>query len=319
MRDGARFEVSVIIATYNRGRVLHHVLESLAHQTAPPESFEVVVADDGSTDHTPGVVAEAARHLQGRLVYLRLPHRGASPARNEAVLKSQGRYLLFIDSDIIAAPQLVEEHLRYHRRYPGSVVTGPAVLIRSLSEIPRPVRLWHWSTAPFAGGNASVAREDALAAGLFDESFDELGWEDVEFGIRLKRRGLRVRFNPRAVGYHYKPDPVDPAAVAAYAASQGRMAVRFVRKHPTLEVRLATGLNPLGFLIDALASIGDWDLRLARWILDRTDPRQHSWLRTVAAKQIYNRIYYKAAREALTRAGQAGAAAPGQPAGGDGS
>lgn len=304
MADGRPVELSVIVATYNRGPILRHVLESLARQTAQPESFEVVVADDGSTDATPDVVAEARPGLPN-LTYLRLAHRGASAARNDAVRASRGRYLLFIDSDIIAAPGLVEEHLRFHRLYPGSVVTGPAVLVRRLEEIPRPVRPWHWSTAPFAGGNASASREAVLRAGLFDESFDELGWEDVELGIRLKRLGLRPRFNPRAVGYHYKPQPVDPGAVEAYAASQGRMAVRFVQKHPILEVRMATGLNAVGFLIDALASVGDWDLRLARWVLGHTDPAGHGWLRTVAAKQLYNRTYYKAAREALARARRA--------------
>ena len=316
MEPGPELEASVIIATYNRARVLAPVLEALGRQSVGPERFEVVVADDGSTDGTAELVAAVARRLPVHVSYVRLDHVGVCRARNEAIRCSRGRYLVFIDSDIVCDPRFVEEHLRTHHRHPRSVVTGPAVLIRSLDEIPRPVRPWHWSTAPFAGGNASVARDEALAAGLFDEGFDELGWEDVEFGIRLKARGLSVRFNPRAVGYHYKPDPVDPAALARYAAAQGRMAVRFVRKHPTLEVRMATGLNPVALLIDTLASVGDWDLRLARWVLDRTDPRREGWLRRLAAKQLYNRLYYKAARQALAElSGQAGSrTSPGEPA-----
>ena len=299
MGDGTPLEASVIIASYNRGQVLGPVLEALSRQTLTPERFEIVLADDGSTDSTPELVATMADRLPVALRYLRLAHGGACRARNEAIRASRGRYLVFIDSDIICDPRFLEEHLRYHRRYPKSVVTGPAVLVRSLEEIPKAVRPWHWSTAPFAGGNASVAREEAFGAGLFDEGFDELGWEDVEFGIRLKARGLSVRFNPRAIGYHYKPDPIDPEALARYAASQGRMAVRFVQKHPILEVRMATGLNPLALLIDALASAGDWDLRLARWVLARTDPNREGWLRRLAAKQLYNRVYYRAARQAM--------------------
>ncbi|MEW6045685.1 MAG: glycosyltransferase [Bacillota bacterium] len=292
-------QASVIIATYNRGRVLPHVLGVLDRQTVPPDRYEIVIADDGSTDDTPQVVAREAARIRPHVTYLRLEHCGAAAARNAAIRASRGQYLVFIDSDIICSPQFLEEHLRAHERWKNAVVTGPAVLIRSLDEIPRRPRIWDWSAAPFAGGNASVRRQDAFRVGLFDESFDELGWEDIEFGIRLKQGGLVTCFVPTAVGYHYKPDPIDPAGVAAYASSQGRMAVRLVRKHPILEARMATGLNPLAMAIDRLASVFDWDLRLARWILRKTEGQGHFWLRSVAAKQLYNRLYYKAARAAL--------------------
>lgn len=291
---------SVIIPTHNRARTLTHALDALERQTLGRDAFEVVVADDCSTDDTACVVeAHERRGLPVCLV--RLDDRvGAAAARNAAIRASRGELLAFIDSDIVVCPRFLEAHLDGHERRGPSVITGPAMLVRSVEEIPRRrFTVWDWSSAPFAGGNASVERRHAVAAGLFDESFAELGWEDIEFGLRLKALGLPTYFHREAAAYHLKPDPVDAEKLAAYAASQGRMAELLVRKHPIAEARLATGLNPLGMAIDRLASLGDWDLRLARWVLDRTGPASRSWARTWALKQLYNRLYYKAARSAL--------------------
>lgn len=289
--------VSVIIATYNRAKVIGHCLQALQHQTLGLEHLEVVIVDDGSTDGTEDIVSKHESHLPIR--YLRIPHSGAAIARNRGIRESRGRLLLFIDSDIVASPRLVAEHLCSHQRWPDSVVTGPSIWVSSLHRLPRRARLWDLSTAPFAAGNASVHRWHAIRAGMFDEGFTELGWEDIEFGIRLKRLGLRVRFNPRAIGYHYKPEEIDPHAVVDYARQQGRMAVRFYRKHPCLEVAMATGLNPLAMGIDRLASIADWDLRLASGLLKLGTRHRWNWLTRLAAKQLYNRHYFRAARETL--------------------
>lgn len=289
--------VSVVIATHNRASILRHCLEALRHQTERLDSVEVVVVDDGSTDATESVVRTYERHLP--LLYVRIHRAGPSVARNEGIRRSRAEILLFIDSDIVASPQLVSEHLRPHERCANLVVTGPSIWVSSLERLPRRARLWDLSTAPFAAGNASVRREHALKAGLFDEGFTELGWEDIEFGIRLKKLGLRVQFNPRAIGYHYKPGLPDYQAVVDYARQQGRMAVRFYRKHRIPEVALATGLNPWAMAIDRLASVGDWDLRLATRLHRFAGRRRWSWLSRVAAKQVYNRHYFKALREAL--------------------
>ncbi len=296
--------LSIVIATYNRAATLRHCLEALRYQTAAPDNgnFEVVVIDDGSTDATQSVVQEYKTYLP--LFYERIRRAGPAVARNEGIRHSRGDILLFIDSDIVASPQLVSEHLGTHKRRADVVVTGPSIWVSSLERLPRRARLWDLSTAPFAAGNASVRKEHALKAGLFDESFTELGWEDIEFGIRLKKLGLRVFFNPRAVAYHYKPVVPDYSSVVDYACQQGRMAVRFFKKHPTLEVALATGLNPWAMAIDRLASLGDWDLRIATTLYRLATRRRWGWISRVAAKQVYNRYYFKALRATLASAGR---------------
>lgn len=86
--------VSVIIPTYNRADLLRDAIASVLAQDYP--NVEVIVADDGSTDHTADVVAS----FGSRLTYLALPHRGLPAAtRNAAIAAAAGEYIAFLDSD----------------------------------------------------------------------------------------------------------------------------------------------------------------------------------------------------------------------------
>ncbi|MGO4493785.1 glycosyltransferase, partial [Arthrobacter sp. 2YAF22_2] len=82
--------------TWNRAAKLRTAIESVQRQSYT--EWELIIADDGSVDDTRlAVQAEADRDQ--RLVYLGLPHRGVSVARNEAIKVATGRYVAFLDSD----------------------------------------------------------------------------------------------------------------------------------------------------------------------------------------------------------------------------
>ena len=91
--------ISVILNTYNRPALLSRAVESVLAQTHA--DFELVVADDGSTDHTPDVVAAFGDR---RLRYVRQDNAGLSAARNLGVAASSGRYVTFLDDDDEALP-----------------------------------------------------------------------------------------------------------------------------------------------------------------------------------------------------------------------
>jgi glycosyltransferase involved in cell wall biosynthesis len=83
--------VSVVIPTYNRAARLQACLRSVTD--AEPDA-EVIVVDDGSTDHTGDVVAAFPR-----VHYIRQANRGPSAARNTGIRESHGRYIALFDSD----------------------------------------------------------------------------------------------------------------------------------------------------------------------------------------------------------------------------
>lgn len=84
--------VSVIIPSYNYARFVGEAIESVLDQAY--RHFEVIVVDDGSTDHTGEVVARYAR-----VRYLRQKNQGRSIARNNGFRASKGAYVVFLDAD----------------------------------------------------------------------------------------------------------------------------------------------------------------------------------------------------------------------------
>jgi glycosyltransferase involved in cell wall biosynthesis len=91
--------VSVVVPTYERAGLVCESVASLLGQTGV--DFEVVVADDGSTDDTQARLAAIG---DPRLRVLALPHGGVAAARNAGVAASRGRFVAFHDSDDLALP-----------------------------------------------------------------------------------------------------------------------------------------------------------------------------------------------------------------------
>jgi len=98
--------VSVIIPTYNRGSLLEEALESALCQTY--KSYEIIVADDGSTDDT----LPRLERFGDRIQILTLAHSGRpAVARNAAIASARGEYLAFLDSDDRWAPTKLQSQI----------------------------------------------------------------------------------------------------------------------------------------------------------------------------------------------------------------
>lgn len=100
----APLRLSVIIITRNRAELLRRALEALRHQRRPPD--EVVVVNNGSSDHTAQVIAEAAEHLPVRAVDEPTP--GIPRARNAGARAATGDVLCYTDDDATADPGWLE-------------------------------------------------------------------------------------------------------------------------------------------------------------------------------------------------------------------
>lgn len=95
--------LSVVIPTRNRAPLLQKALDSLCAQTAPKDSFEVLVVDNGSTDGTRDVV-DAYRSRLRELRYFYDPTPGLHVGRHRGLKEASGEVLVYADDDIRATP-----------------------------------------------------------------------------------------------------------------------------------------------------------------------------------------------------------------------
>ncbi len=203
--------LSVLIATHNRRELLARCLEALAQQTEDPASFEVIVADDGSADGSAAMAEALATPY--RLQVLKLAKGGKPAALNAALQVAQGEIGLFLDDDIIAAPELVAAHLEAHRREPRALALG------RLTQ--RPPRAHDWFAQAYArdwnqrydqlterevgwadcyGANFSVSLATLREVGGF--AADLAAVEDIELAFRLAEAGCRPVYLPAAAAVH---------------------------------------------------------------------------------------------------------------------
>jgi GT2 family glycosyltransferase len=263
--------ISVVVPTYNRLDTLHYVIPSLVGQDLRAGEFEILVADSNSTDGTAEFLAEVARenpsvrHLPGA-------YTGRAMARNAGITAARARIVMFIDADIIAAPDLLSQHLAHHDRPGTRAVVGMEVQVDSYAdylakrdrrELRKPLhgeRHKRLSWLYFPTGNASVPRAQLERVGKFDENFTGYGHEDLELGYRLQRAGIPIEYEPGAVDYHWHPVPWDEQQGKYELA--GRSTVRFYRKHPDFDVQLRLGMTPLSLamhgLIDRVPALKTW-------------------------------------------------------------
>jgi GT2 family glycosyltransferase len=250
--------VSIIIPTYNRRDSLRAVLHSLAGQTYPPDRYEVIVVDDGSSDGTEELFAPPEWLITVR--YFKQSNKGPAAARNLGVRHARGELVIFLDDDIVVEPYFLEEHLRYHTQYDRAIVLGfsktafpehyspfsrcLASSDRNLESLSRHVdECGFLSGAYCMAGNMSIKRAEFIRLGAFTEDLlasgtGWSGWEDVEFGWRAEKAGVRTVYNPKALGYHHDYSAVDFKASCRRWMVAASTAARLFARHPDLEEQI---------------------------------------------------------------------------------
>jgi len=275
----------------------------LAHfnQNYPKDKYEIVLVDDGSSDGT----KESLRELNPpcKFTYLYQENAGLSTARNVGIRAAEGEIILFVDDDIIASDNLLEEHVKTHNAHPRSVVRGWVNHVDDLEKPGKQPRftMQDISTAFFWTSNVSVAKKYLVEAGMFDERFKEYGWEDLELGLRLKSLGLQLKYNRNAVVYHYKSrwKKSDIPRLLKQARSKGRTAVIFLDKHPTVRVKLATGIHSMRFFWNDLLEMGGLGVQFCQSVIDNHPNEELTGFPLFCAHQLYKFEYFKTIKETL--------------------
>ena len=218
---------AVIVTTYNRPDALAAVLAGYSEQT--DLDFELLVADDGSTDDTRALLAERANATPFKLHHVWQEDRGFRPgaARNRAAAATTAAtpYLIFVDGDCVPAPDFVNRHK--HLAATGYFLSGNRVLLspdftRRVLADKTPLHRWraprwmrHWVTrdvnrllplmhlpdgafrqrhaTQWQGVktcNLSLWRNDFVRVNGFDENYSGWGLEDSDLAIRLIHAGV---------------------------------------------------------------------------------------------------------------------------------
>lgn len=99
-------KASIIIPVYNAEKYIIRCLESVLNQTYT--NFEVLLIDDGSTDNS-GKICDIYSRKDSRIHVYHQINKGQSSARNKALMKAQGKYIVFIDADDYVADTLLEK------------------------------------------------------------------------------------------------------------------------------------------------------------------------------------------------------------------
>ncbi len=103
--------LSVIIPAYNEERRIVPTLQKVhTYLSSQPYTWEILVADDGSTDATPSLVENFAKSSE-KLRLLRLAHKGKGWAVQQGMLKAKGEYRFFADADLSMPIQFLERFL----------------------------------------------------------------------------------------------------------------------------------------------------------------------------------------------------------------
>lgn len=199
---------SIITPAYNSAAYIAETITAVLGQTFG--GFELIIADDGSTDDTIEVVRKTAGGDR-RIRIVDAPHGGPASARNAALAVARGRIIALLDSDDVWTPDYLAEQLKMIERCPGGgVVTANAInrggdldgrALWAATSGSRTLAVRDLILEENAVCIMSVFRREVFERiGGFDPRFN--GNEDYEFWLRAANAGFGIIQNLRPLGYY---------------------------------------------------------------------------------------------------------------------
>lgn len=239
-------KLSVIVATYNRKDELKDLLESFSRQTLPPEHYEVIIVDDGSTDGTDLLIKELKLSLPFPIHYYYQPNQGPGRARTVGMQKATGDIFIFVDSDCIVPPHYLENVRVVFETTQTDAFGGPDRTEKNFSPWDKAVNYTMTSFLTTGGIRGSSGRKLAryyprsFNMGLRRSVYEKIGGfgslyhygEDIEFSHRILTSGAKVAFVEDAFVYHRRRASIGEFARQIY--KMGRARVQLYRIDPTM-------------------------------------------------------------------------------------
>jgi O-antigen biosynthesis protein len=224
--------VSIVVASYNGGQTLDDCLHSLSRLNYP--DYEVILIDDGSTDHTPQI---APRYRFVR--YIRQSNQGLSAARNAGIAAATGEIVAFTDSDCRADQDwlhyLIGDMLAggftgmggHNFLPPEDSPIAAAVMVSPGG--PVHVMLTDREAEHIPGCNMAFYKTALDAIGGFDPIYRKAG-DDVDICWRLQQAGHKIGFSHAGFVWHHRRSTVE--AYMKQQSGYGEAEAMLARNHP---------------------------------------------------------------------------------------
>ena len=205
--------VSVVIPSFNAERFIGQTIRSVLAQTRPPE--EIIVVDDGSTDET----GEIVRSFGSAVTFVELGHGGACRVRNHGASLARGDALMFLDSDDVLGPEVLQHLVETLHRVPRGIALCSWNRLERVDEqwVQRPA-----SCAPRVPGDdvlgawlsgwyhppCSVlwSREAYDASGGWDENLPGNPNDDGDIMMRSLAQGVNVLVTHKGTAFYRRHD-----------------------------------------------------------------------------------------------------------------
>ncbi|MEN1678530.1 MAG: glycosyltransferase [Planctomycetota bacterium] len=217
----APVDITVVVGTFNRAEMLRQTLASLTElETEGRFTYEIVVVDNASTDHTAQVIAETDLGAAAAVRGFYEDQAGVAFARNRGIQEAAGRWIGFQDDDQVAHPRWLIELVDLAARRDVRCVGGNVLLRlpegtdRKLSPQCRSLlgeKFWMTVEQPYSrknipGTNNLLVRRDVLdEVGVFNTGLTD-GGEDADLARRIRTAGVEAWYTPDSIVYHLIPE-----------------------------------------------------------------------------------------------------------------
>ncbi|MEM7086232.1 MAG: glycosyltransferase [Bacteroidota bacterium] len=206
-----QLDYSFIIPVYNRPQETQELLESFL-SVIFPQSYEIVIVEDGSTETSESVVQSFSEQLN--ISYYFKENTGPGDSRNYGMRKAKGNYYIILDSDCLIPSNYLNEVDQFLRSTYYDCYGGADTAHESFSALQKAINYVMTSfltTGGIRGSEKSVSRFEprSFNMGISKEAFEATGGfakihpgEDPDLSQRILKAGFKTTFIPNAAVFH---------------------------------------------------------------------------------------------------------------------
>ncbi|MDZ4711872.1 MAG: glycosyltransferase family A protein [bacterium] len=184
---------SIVITTFNRKELLLKCLESVSAQDFPKDNYDVCIVNDGSTDGTEKILEK--KSFPFSVLMITVPNGGPSTARNIGASNAEGKFIVFLEDDVIAHSDWLKNAYRYLKNDDIDILDGRTIYQTTKKDVQLFDEEGYISFIPC---NLFIGQTLFKENGGYDTEFnipeENLYFrEDTELSFRIMNSSIRIR------------------------------------------------------------------------------------------------------------------------------